>query len=83
MVYRIYFLPVSKSSVKASFLLWCLSHVITSDCVSKTVTLSYFLVGDTNRQSCEPQGIPQKGLQIECVVAIYVNDVKCKLAHDG
>ena len=38
------------------------------------------IVGDTNRLSCEPRGIPQKGLQIACVVAIYVNDVICKLA---
>ena len=37
-------------------------------------------VGDTNRLSCEPRGIPQKGLQIACVVTIYVNDIICKLA---
>ena len=37
-------------------------------------------VGDANRLSCEPRGIPPKGLQIACVVAIYVNDVICKLA---
>ena len=38
------------------------------------------IVGDTNRLSCEPRGIPQKGLQIACVVTIYVNDIICKLA---
>ena len=37
-------------------------------------------VGDTSRLSCESRGIPQKGLQIACVVTIYVNDVICKLA---
>ena len=36
------------------------------------------IVGDMYRLSCEPRGIPQKGLQIACVVAIYVNDVICK-----
>ena len=25
--------------------------------------------------SCEPQGIPQKGLQITCALTIYLNDV--------
>ena len=38
------------------------------------------IIGDTNRLSCEPRGIPEKGLQIACLVAIYVNDVICKLA---
>ena len=38
------------------------------------------LVGDTNRLSCEPRGIPQKGLQIACIVTIYVNYIICKLA---
>ena len=38
------------------------------------------IVGDTNRLSCEPRGIPRKGLQIACVVTIYVNDIICKLA---
>ena len=36
------------------------------------------IVGDMYRLSCEPRGIPQKRLQIACVVAIYVIDVICK-----
>ena len=42
--------------------------------------LIFIFVWDTKRLSCEPRGIPQQGLQIACVVAIYVNDVICKLA---
>ena len=38
------------------------------------------VVGGTNRPSFEPRGIPQKGLQIVCVVAIHVNDIISKLA---
>ena len=37
-------------------------------------------VGDTNRLSCKSQGIPQTGLQIVCVVAIYVNENKRRRA---
>ena len=35
---------------------------------------------DTSRLSCEPQGIPQNGLQIACALTIYFNGVICKLA---
>ena len=38
------------------------------------------LVGDTSKLSCEPQGIPQKGLHIACEVMIYFNDVILTLA---
>ena len=46
----------------------------------KTFDNVQIIVGDRNRLSCEPRGIPQKGLQIACVVANYVNDndVICK-----
>ena len=37
-------------------------------------------VGDMTWLSCEPQGIPQKGLQIACAVTIYFNNVIFKLA---
>ena len=39
------------------------------------VSFNCIIVGDMNRLSCEPRGIPQKGLQIACMVAIYVNDI--------
>ena len=42
--------------------------------------IGHQFVGDTNRLSCDPQGIPPKGLQIACAQTIYFNDVICKLA---
>ena len=41
---------------------------------------SSLFVEDTNRISCEPQGMPPKGLQIACKPMIYFNDIMCKLA---
>ena len=37
-------------------------------------------VGDMKKPSCEPRGIPLKGLQIACVVTIYFDYVICKSA---
>ena len=54
----------------------------TSICNDNNIapTGAHHFVGDTSWLSCEPRGIPQKGLQIACVVAIYVNDVIRKFA---
>ena len=38
------------------------------------------IVGDMKGLSCEPRGIPLKGLQIACVVTIYFDYVICKSA---
>ena len=37
-------------------------------------------VRDMNGLSCEPQGIPRKGLQVACALKINFNDAICKLA---